>query len=67
MQLILVLCEFEENGPRSVEARVCGAPSQKFKGICLSDRNCGNVCESEGFPSGNCQGLRRRCFCTRPC
>ncbi|CAL5197289.1 unnamed protein product [Lathyrus oleraceus] len=57
-----------EMGPAIVaNARDCESPSQKFKGVCLSDRNCASVCQTEGFTGGDCKGLRQRCFCTKPC
>nr|XP_009761334.1 PREDICTED: uncharacterized protein LOC104213512 [Nicotiana sylvestris] len=31
------------------------------------EKNYAAVCETEGFSSGDCRGLRRRCLCTRPC
>ncbi|KMT10452.1 hypothetical protein BVRB_5g115790 [Beta vulgaris subsp. vulgaris] len=65
--LVLLLVLATEVGPRVAEARTCETASHKFKGPCLGDRNCANVCQTEGFPGGDCQGLRRRCFCTRPC
>ncbi|ESQ33095.1 hypothetical protein EUTSA_v10005228mg [Eutrema salsugineum] len=54
-------------GPVTVEARTCESKSHRFKGACLSETNCKNVCHNEGFRGGNCRGLRRRCFCTRNC
>ncbi|CAE6063481.1 unnamed protein product [Arabidopsis lyrata] len=54
-------------GPVTVEARTCASQSQRFKGKCVSDTNCANVCHNEGFPGGDCRGFRRRCFCTRNC
>ncbi|CAN4103549.1 unnamed protein product [Withania somnifera] len=55
-------------GPmKTAEARTCESQSHHFKGPCVSDRNCASVCQTEGFPGGDCRGFRRRCFCTRPC
>ncbi|CAA7053626.1 unnamed protein product [Microthlaspi erraticum] len=54
-------------GPFTVEARKCESLSQKFKGACVSESNCANVCHGEGFSGGDCRGLRRRCFCTKQC
>ncbi|KAL2935949.1 hypothetical protein RDABS01_019067 [Bienertia sinuspersici] len=65
--LVLLLVLTAEVGPRVAEARSCETASQKFKGICTSNRNCDNVCQSEGFPDGKCEGLRRRCLCSKPC
>nr|CAD1820557.1 unnamed protein product [Ananas comosus var. bracteatus] len=50
-----------------VEAGVCRVPSRNFKGPCMSDTNCANVCIGEGFTGGDCDGLRRRCLCQKPC
>ncbi|KAL1221098.1 Defensin-like protein 1 [Cardamine amara subsp. amara] len=54
-------------GPVKVEARVCETRSQKFKGPCVSENNCANVCQTEGFPDGDCNGILRRCYCNSPC
>ncbi|XP_076905007.1 defensin SD2 [Bidens hawaiensis] len=65
--VVMVLTANELGAPMMVEARSCESQSHKFKGTCLSGTNCGNVCQSEGFPNGRCRGFRRRCFCTKPC
>ncbi|KMT10448.1 hypothetical protein BVRB_5g115750 [Beta vulgaris subsp. vulgaris] len=65
LALLLVLAT--EIGPRVAEARTCVTPSHRFRGICVSKRNCESACNSEGFPDGNCKGFRRRCICNRPC
>ncbi|XP_021733735.1 defensin-like protein [Chenopodium quinoa] len=65
--LVLLLVFAAEMGPRVAEARTCETASHKFKGACISKRNCENVCQTEGFSGGDCKGLRRRCFCTKPC
>nr|AXO78770.1 defensin [Brugmansia x candida] len=66
--LLAMLVMATEMGPmRIAEARHCESQSQRFKGTCLSEKNCASVCETEGFSGGDCRGLRRRCFCTRPC
>ncbi|KAL8160929.1 hypothetical protein V2J09_012418 [Rumex salicifolius] len=49
------------------EARYCSGASERFRGVCVSKRNCNAVCETEGYAGGECKGLRRRCMCTRPC
>ncbi|KAK9935663.1 hypothetical protein M0R45_022753 [Rubus argutus] len=56
-------------GPNALvaEARTCESLSNKFKGVCVSQTNCGSVCQTEGFTGGDCRGLRRRCFCTKHC
>ncbi|KAL4186296.1 hypothetical protein AMTRI_Chr09g13420 [Amborella trichopoda] len=37
------------------------------RGHCLSDSSCTRLCQKEGFPGGLCKGLRRRCYCSKPC
>nr|P82781.2 RecName: Full=Putative defensin-like protein 3; AltName: Full=Putative low-molecular-weight cysteine-rich protein 71; Short=Protein LCR71; Flags: Precursor [Arabidopsis thaliana] len=54
-------------GSVTVEARICKSRSQKFKGPCVSEDNCANVCHTEGFPDGDCDGLLRRCYCNTHC
>ncbi|XP_073001764.1 defensin-like protein CAL1 [Typha latifolia] len=65
----LFLLVASEMGTMTVEARHCESQSHKFKGMCLSENNCANVCHTEGFPDGTCktQGIHRRCFCRRVC
>nr|XP_043607341.1 defensin SD2-like [Erigeron canadensis] len=67
--LLVLMCLManEMGGPMVVEGRTCEAPSQLFKGPCVSDTNCGNVCRSEGFTGGHCRGFQRRCYCTKNC
>ncbi|KAI3734190.1 hypothetical protein L6452_13654 [Arctium lappa] len=67
--LLVVMCLManEMGGGMVVEGRTCESQSHKFKGTCVSDTNCGNVCKNEGFPGGNCRGFRRRCFCVKHC
>ncbi|XP_028951513.1 defensin Ec-AMP-D2-like [Malus sylvestris] len=54
-------------GTMVAEGRTCESQSNRFKGSCVSKSNCAAVCQTEGFPGGNCRGLRRRCFCTKHC
>ncbi|XP_021733736.1 defensin-like protein [Chenopodium quinoa] len=65
--LVLFLVLATEIGTRVAEARTCGSPSHRFKGLCTSSRNCENTCNTEGFPGGECKGFRRRCICNGPC
>ncbi|CAN6171528.1 unnamed protein product [Urochloa humidicola] len=66
--LLLLLGSTDMQGPvRVVVARECQSPSNKYKGPCVHDLNCANVCQTEGFPSGKCLGLRSRCICIRQC
>ncbi|MQL77610.1 hypothetical protein Taro_010021 [Colocasia esculenta] len=48
-------------------ARVCQFPSSGFKGICVSDTICAQVCIHEGYGGGQCERLRRRCLCQKKC
>ncbi|XP_047940368.1 defensin Ec-AMP-D1-like [Salvia hispanica] len=72
LMLVLLLLA-SEMGVASASAsvgeqkRTCESKSHRFKGTCLSNKNCGSVCNTEGFHGGKCRGIRRRCFCTRPC
>lgn len=49
------------------EARICESQSHRYRGPCVRESNCANVCRTEGFPGGKCRGFRRRCFCTKHC
>ncbi|KAL4319674.1 hypothetical protein GQ457_18G014820 [Hibiscus cannabinus] len=66
--LLLVLLTIEMS-PMAVECKIkiCERPSNKFKGLCMSDLDCETLCTSEGFTDGECQGFRRRCICKKPC
>ncbi|KAF3775805.1 Defensin-like protein 4 [Nymphaea thermarum] len=65
--LLLALLLLAFGRVEKAEARLCSSPSKRFRGLCFSDRNCANVCHTEGFPGGDCQGFRRRCMCQTPC
>ncbi|KAG6416377.1 hypothetical protein SASPL_123806 [Salvia splendens] len=73
VMLVLLLASEIGVAPASASAsvveqkRTCESKSHRFKGTCLSDKNCGSVCTTEGFHGGKCRGFRKRCFCTRPC
>ncbi|OEL21785.1 hypothetical protein BAE44_0017196 [Dichanthelium oligosanthes] len=65
---LLLLVATDVGGPVAVaEARTCQSQSHRFRGLCVRDPNCANVCRTEGFPDGKCRGFRRRCFCTTHC
>ncbi|CAL0313047.1 unnamed protein product [Lupinus luteus] len=64
----LLLLGATEMGPTMVvEARICESQSQFFRGPCVSETNCGNVCYNEGFIGGRCRSLLLKCYCTKPC
>ncbi|XP_011070576.1 defensin Ec-AMP-D1-like [Sesamum indicum] len=47
--------------------KTCLYKSKKFGGICIAGAKCDSVCKREGFQGGKCRGLRRRCYCFKPC
>ncbi|KAL3831033.1 hypothetical protein ACJIZ3_019835 [Penstemon smallii] len=49
----------------SGEAATCEAPSRLFKGLCFSRKNCGTICEKEGFLFGHCRNFK--CTCAKDC
>ncbi|KAF3774336.1 Defensin [Nymphaea thermarum] len=65
--LLLALLFLSFGDVEKAEARICSTPSLKFHGLCFSDTNCANICHTEHFPKGSCQGFRRRCMCETPC
>ncbi|XP_004509602.1 defensin Ec-AMP-D1-like [Cicer arietinum] len=67
MFLLLVVTEMGAN--MVAEARSCISKSFTYKGLCVHDRNCANVCRTEGFVEGHCRGFAfgSRCFCYKPC
>ncbi|EXB36442.1 Defensin-like protein 2 [Morus notabilis] len=67
MVFLLLLLVAAEMGPKVADARTCQSASHRFKGTCVRNSNCANICRTEGFQGGNCQGFRRRCFCTKHC
>ncbi|KAG9151689.1 hypothetical protein Leryth_001981 [Lithospermum erythrorhizon] len=65
--LLLIVVLATEVSNVQVEGRVCQSQSHYYKGACIRSHNCALVCRNEGFSGGNCNGFRRRCFCTRLC
>ncbi|PIM99520.1 hypothetical protein CDL12_27987 [Handroanthus impetiginosus] len=49
----------------SGEAALCETPSRLFRGACFRNRNCGVICEKEGFLNGQCKLLK--CICSKDC
>ncbi|OEL20933.1 hypothetical protein BAE44_0018047 [Dichanthelium oligosanthes] len=67
---LLLLVASEMGTTRVAEARHCVSQSHKFVGGCIFLSNCQHVCQTEGFPSGECRlhgGLVRKCFCNKLC
>ncbi|XP_054804942.1 defensin-like protein 1 [Prosopis cineraria] len=70
--LVLLLVLASDEGMMAMETEgiwrhPCQVPSKRFKGLCMSDHNCANVCRTEGHSSGECEGARRRCLCSINC
>ncbi|WVZ23452.1 hypothetical protein V8G54_001996 [Vigna mungo] len=56
--MLLLLVIFASDGSmKRTEARECRTPSRTFKGLCLSDKNCESVCNTEGFTGGKCEDM----------
>ncbi|KQK23988.1 hypothetical protein BRADI_1g77425v3 [Brachypodium distachyon] len=49
------------------QAKDCQTASGKFHGLCFLDSSCTNACITEGFTSGECEGIHRRCMCKTSC
>ncbi|CAI0405295.1 unnamed protein product [Linum tenue] len=65
--VVLLLLHPSREGVMVAEGRVCASKSHGFKGPCVRDHNCAQICRLEHFSGGDCQGFRRRCFCTKKC
>ncbi|KAL6903708.1 hypothetical protein ACP4OV_004521 [Aristida adscensionis] len=67
--VLLLLVASEMGTTRVAEARHCLSQSHRFVGACMSYGNCRHVCNTEGFPWGDCRwhGLARKCYCKRIC
>ncbi|WCJ37616.1 Defensin-like protein 1 [Euphorbia peplus] len=65
--LLLIFVLASEEMVKPSYGRECESQSQKFKGMCMIDHNCAEVCHEEGFSGGHCRGFRHRCFCSKPC
>ncbi|PWA41195.1 Gamma thionin [Artemisia annua] len=63
--LVLVVFASVETGVKVTEAKMCQTTGHT--GSCALDRTCHSSCEKQGFASGKCDGLRRRCTCYKEC
>ncbi|KQJ81750.1 defensin Ec-AMP-D1 [Brachypodium distachyon] len=64
--VLLLLVVATEVAPTEAK-RECEAASVRFKGLCMVQTNCANVCLTEGFTGGRCSSFVRKCMCTKPC
>ncbi|KVI07392.1 Gamma thionin [Cynara cardunculus var. scolymus] len=55
----------EETMVKVIEAKMCQTTGHAFS--CVNDSTCNGSCEKQGFASGKCDGLRRRCTCYKQC
>ncbi|GLJ08424.1 hypothetical protein SUGI_0088450 [Cryptomeria japonica] len=67
--VLLVFHTLEMETEAAGGGRMCKSQSHNFKGLCVSDSNCKNVCRTENFPTGSCDlhGANRKCFCYKRC
>nr|GMD76958.1 defensin-like protein [Ipomoea batatas]GMD80127.1 defensin-like protein [Ipomoea batatas] len=66
--MLFMATELGRNTIMVTEARKCATPSGKFKGQCFRQANCATICQSEGYPEGDCKGtFNRQCYCIKPC
>ncbi|KAL3614889.1 hypothetical protein CASFOL_040550 [Castilleja foliolosa] len=63
----LILLTFHEMMIMRGEATECDADSRIYKGSCFRSKNCGSICETEGFISGKCHKLMMQCVCFKDC
>ncbi|KAI3466303.1 hypothetical protein Pfo_022966 [Paulownia fortunei] len=62
---LLLFLSFHDMMIMRGEAILCEANSKLFTGACFSDKNCGAICEKEGFLNGKCKFLK--CVCSKDC
>ncbi|KAK6133160.1 hypothetical protein DH2020_033098 [Rehmannia glutinosa] len=63
--MFLLVLVFQEMVIMRGEAETCEAKSKLFNGACFSTKNCGSICEKEGFSGGKCKFFK--CVCFKDC
>ncbi|KAL4557440.1 hypothetical protein LXL04_035617 [Taraxacum kok-saghyz] len=63
--LLLALFATDKTLVSVTEAKMCQTTSHAFS--CVNDSGCSGSCEKQGFASGKCDGVRRRCTCYKKC
>ncbi|TYH29854.1 hypothetical protein ES288_A01G045800v1 [Gossypium darwinii] len=66
--LMLVLLTIEIETMAEEEHRIYESKSSEYRGVCLLDANCDNICKAEPIlTGGHCHGFFHNCYCTKPC
>ncbi|KAJ7954649.1 Defensin-like protein [Quillaja saponaria] len=64
--LFLIVLAAHETVVQKTEARICQAPSGKYRGPCFTDSSCDSTCKKQDHLLGGvCQGFA--CYCQRNC
>ncbi|KAJ7959516.1 defensin-like protein [Quillaja saponaria] len=64
--LFLIVLAAHETVVQKTEARICLAPSGKYRGLCFRESGCDSTCKKQDHLRGGvCQ--RFACYCQRNC